>query len=82
MIGFFLGAVAALMATWLYLSAFPRAAVRFHMALMNARESSAFIHDVIDTYLRRIGVRRGPVIRTLTRQTRRRIARELAKRAV
>lgn len=50
-------------------------------ALWAVRESSTFVWCVFDTYLRQTGHRRGPRL-NVTRQARRRIAREMARRAV
>lgn len=81
-VGFVLGALSTLAVLFACLQAFPFLVLRTRLALWRVRDSSAFALAVFDTYLRQQGWKRGPRLPHLTRQQRRRIAREMAKLAL
>lgn len=81
-VGFMLGVLATLAVLFVCLQVFPLLALRARLALWRVRDASAFALAVFDTYLRQRGWKSGPRLPHLTRQARRRIAREWAKRVM
>lgn len=79
-VGFMVGVLATLAVLFVCLQVFPLLALWARYALWRARNSSAFALAVFDTYLRQRGWKSGPRLPHLTRQARRRIAREFARK--
>ena len=79
MLEFFLGVFATLTILTCILYVLPNLLLAFRATLWRLRDDRLFIWAIFDTYLRQRGWKSGPRLGSLTRQQRRRIAREMAK---
>lgn len=82
MLGFALGVLATLTVLTVCLYIVPNLMLAFKSAMWKVRDGRLFVWATFDTYLRQRGWKNGPRLGSLTRQSRRRIAREMARMLV
>lgn len=82
LLGFILGVLATLTVQLCILHIFPRLVTALQRTIWKMKDDRVFLWAIWDTYLRQTNLRGGGRLGNVTRQTRRRITREVVRRMV